>query len=95
MTSPIELVLSARARLDRTGILRYTYATWGEDQLIAYDQILEDAFDLIRQFPDIGHPIDGRPSNIREYVLRHHTIVYRRETERVVILRVVNPRRRR
>jgi plasmid stabilization system protein ParE len=95
MTSRIELVVSARAEQDRTGILRYTYSTWGEQQLIAYDRILEQAFDRIRLFPDIGHPVEGKPSNIHEYVLPHHVIQYRREPKRVVILRLMNPRRRR
>lgn len=60
-----------------------------------YRRVLDETFERISVFPEIGHPVDGRPSNIREYHIRHHLIQYRREPDRVVILRVVNPRRQR
>lgn len=95
MTSPIRLDYAARALRDIRFILQYTEDTWGSQQEDLYRQILRDAFERIRDFPDIGHPVEGKPSNFREYHLRHHVIQYRREPDRVVILRVVNPRRRR
>lgn len=95
MTSRIELIISPRARREWSGILQYTLKTWGSGQRDAYDQILVNAFDLIRDFPDIGHPVEGRPSNIRAFHLKYHVIQYRREADRVVILRLVNPRRQR
>ncbi|MBA2469754.1 MAG: type II toxin-antitoxin system RelE/ParE family toxin [Chloroflexia bacterium] len=95
MTSNIRLVISAQARAQIEDIGQYTLKIWGSGQRGIYDQILDDAFHLIQQFPDIGHPAEGQPSNVREYHLRHHVIQYRREPERVVILRIVNPRRRR
>ncbi len=93
MTSPIRLDYAARALRDLRFILQYTEDTWGSDQEEVYRQILQNAFERIRTFPEIGHPAEGRPPNIREYHLRHHVIQYRREADRVVILRIVNPRR--
>jgi toxin ParE1/3/4 len=93
--SRIDLEFQAVAEEDIADILQYTLQRWGEEQLEAYWSILWDAFQHIRRFPDIGHTVEGRPSNIREYVLPNHVIHYQREPERVVILRIVNPRRRR
>jgi plasmid stabilization system protein ParE len=69
--------------------------TWGPEQRDRYDQILEEAFDRLREFPDLGLPVPGKPSSIREMILEHHIIQYRREAERVVILRIVGHRQRR
>ena len=95
MTSSIELVVSPRAQCDREGILRYPRKTWGPEQRDRYDQILEDGFDRIRQFPDLGLAAPGKSSTIRELILEHHIIQYRREAERVVILRIAGHRQRR
>ena len=95
MTSPIRLSVAPRAQRDRASILQYTLVTWGADQRDVYDEILDDAFRRVQAFPDIGHPIEGKPSNLREYHLEHHVIQYRRAPDAVVILRIVNPRRRR
>jgi plasmid stabilization system protein ParE len=95
MTSRISLQIAPRAQRDRQAILHYTFKTRGSGQRDIYDQILDDAFHLIQEFPDIGHPAQGRSSDIREFHLEHHVIQYRREADRVVILRNMNPRRRR
>jgi plasmid stabilization system protein ParE len=95
MTSSIEVAVSVRARADTEDVLQYTAETWGTGQRDRYEDILYAAFERIGVFPEIGHPVEGRPSNIREFHLRHHIIQYRREPERVIILRIVNPRRRR
>ncbi len=94
MTSRISLIVTPRAQRDRQSILQYTLTTWGSGQRDEYDEILDNAFDLIHHFPDIGHPAGGRPSSIREFHLKYHVIQYRREPDRVVILRIINPRRR-
>jgi len=95
MTSLIRLEYAAQALRDIRFILQYTEDMWGSDQEEAYRQLLRDAFVRIQSFPEIGHPAEGQASNVREYHLRHHVIQYRREPDRVVILRIVNPRRRR
>ncbi|MGI8964154.1 MAG: type II toxin-antitoxin system RelE/ParE family toxin [Thermomicrobiales bacterium] len=93
MTSSISLGYSRRALSNITEIFQYTHDTWGSDQEGRYKDILDNAFDLIQRFPDIGHPVEGRQSSIRAYHLRHHIIEYRREPDRIVILRIVSPRR--
>jgi len=95
MTSNIDVVLLPRAQWDVREILQYTFDTWGTGQYEAYRKVLDNAFERLGAFPEIGHPAAGRPSSIREYHLEHHVIQYRRELTRVVILRIVSPRRRR
>jgi toxin ParE1/3/4 len=94
MTSPIELIVTPQADRDIRDILQYTIQRWGSGQEDRYRQVLLSALERVRTFPDIGHPAEGRPSNIRIYHLRHHFIQYQREPDKVVILRIINPRRR-
>ncbi len=93
MTSRISLAITARARSHIEDILQYTLKTWDVGQRDRYETILYNAFERIRLYPDIGHPAHGKPADVREYHLPHHIIFYRREPERVVILRIVSPRR--
>ena len=94
MTSNIDVVITRRADKQTREILAYTLKQWGDGQERAYRITLQQAFERIREFPDIGHPIEGRPSNLRIYHLEHHAIEYRREVDRIMILRIINPRRR-
>ena len=84
-----------RADRDARQILAYTEKTWGTGQRDAYQKILEPAYRRIGDFPDIGKPVEDGPPRLRELVLRHHTIVYRRDPNRVTILRIRSHRRRR
>jgi toxin ParE1/3/4 len=95
MTSSIRLDYSNRAVQDIRDILQYTLERWGDEQEERYRQALYDGFHNIRQHPDIGRQAPGRTSNVRELILEHHIIQYRREPERVVILRIVGHRQRR
>ena len=93
MTSSIDVIVMPRARSQIADILQYTLKQWGTGQRDSYEQILYAAFERLGAFPDLGHRADGKPSNIRVYHLEHHNIVYRREPERIVILRIVSMRR--
>ena len=54
----IRLDYAARALRDLRFILQYTEDTWGSDQEEVYRQILQNAFERIRTFPEIGHPVE-------------------------------------
>ena len=95
MKSGIDLIILPEAEQDIVDILQYTLETWGEDQETAYWSTLWDAFQRIQLFPDIGRPQSSSSPYIRELLLAHHSIVYRREPDQIVILRVLNPQRRR
>lgn len=94
MTSSIEVVVSPRALRQFERILDYTERQWGSGQRTVYRKLLENAFRRISDFPEIGRPVADGPPGLRELVLRHHTIVYRRDPEHVTILRIRTHRRR-
>ena len=95
MTSYIEVIVSPRARRQFELILSYTERQWGTGQRAVYRDVLESAFRRIGEFPDIGKRVDDGTPRLRELVLRHHTIVYRRDPDRVTILRIRGHRQRR
>jgi toxin ParE1/3/4 len=94
--SSTDLLISTQAQDDWRQILHYTWQTWGETQRDTYDEVIWNALEHIRRFPEIGHPAPGR-SGEREYVLRHHTIAYQFDAQvnAVTILRIISNRRRR
>jgi plasmid stabilization system protein ParE len=95
MTSSIEVIVSPRARRQFELILSYTERQWGTGQRAVYRDVLEAAFRRIGAFPDVGKSVQNGPPWLRELVLRHHTIVYRRDPDRVTILRIRGHQQRR
>jgi len=95
MKSSIDFIVLPEADKDIADILQYTLETWGEDQEAAYWTVPWEPFKRIRLFPDLGRVRSSDSPTIHELHLAHHTIVYRRELNRIVILRIVNARRRR
>lgn len=93
MKSGTEFIILPEAEDDIADILRYTAQAWGEEQQIRYLAALWDAFKRIQEFSDIGRRRPDLEPTIRELYLTRHTIVYRRESARVSILRIINPRR--
>jgi len=93
MTSSIDVIITPRTRTHIADILQYTLKEWGITQRDRYEAILYSAFERLAVFPDLGHRADGKPSTIRVFHLEHHNIIYRREPGRIVILRIVSPRR--
>ena len=95
MTSSIDVVISPFATRNLENILNYTERQWGTGQRETYQRVLEAAFARIGTYPDIGKPAEDGPPNTRELILKHHTILYLREPDRVTILRIRGHRRRR
>jgi plasmid stabilization system protein ParE len=90
MTSNIEVIVSLRAQRHFELILSFTEQQWGTGQRATYRHVLESAFRRIGDFPDIGKVVENGPPHLRELVLRHHTIVYRRDPDRVTILSILS-----
>lgn len=56
MKSNTKLAISVAAHKDWRQILHYTRRIWGEDQVEVYDEVLWNAFQRIKSFPEIGRP---------------------------------------
>jgi len=95
MTSNTDLIILPEADRGIADILQYTLETWGEEQEAGDWSVLWDAIKRIRLFPEVGRPQSIDSTHIRELHLMHHTIVHRPEPGRIMILRILNPRRRR
>lgn len=89
---PLPLKLSPRARQDFVDILRYTGETWGESQLLAYRDKINDALTAIAQNPKLGHDRFDLPSTHLAYLVGSHIIVYRIIGDSIGIVRVLHQR---
>jgi toxin ParE1/3/4 len=88
----LPLKLSPKARQDIHDILRYTGETWGQAQLLAYCDKINDALEAISRTPEIGHGRDDLPSTHLAYLVGSHIIVYRVSAEGIGIVRVLHQR---
>lgn len=93
MTSSIRLVITPGAERDVENIAQYTLERWGSRQVATYRSVLYAAFRRIQTFPEPGRVVSPDDPDLRELVLDHHTIIYRRDPDAVTIPRVVSPRR--
>ncbi len=90
MKSATNLWILPEARTDIDEIYQYTMTNWDMDQAEKYQLLLDEAFQRIKQFPELGKDAG---SGVRELVLRHHIVLYRYDDDTVSILRVLNPLR--
>ena len=74
---PLSLYLSPKAEQDFIDILRYTGETWGESQLLAYRDKINDALQTISCNPQLGHRRDDLPATHMIYLVGSHIIIYR------------------
>ena len=87
-----KIVLSPRARQDFIDILRYTGETWGQGQLHAYRDKLNDALQLIGRNPAMGHRSPELPETHRLYFVGSHVIVYRDQDSSMAVVRILHQR---
>jgi len=77
LPSDVALILSPQAEEGFTDILQYTLDTWGEVRTYAYRAILDKAFLVIQQNPQIGHVRSELSAAHRLFPAGRHIIVYR------------------
>lgn len=94
MSSPSgwPVTLSPRARQDFVDILRYTGETWGQAQLLAYRDKVDDALQALGSDPQRGHHRDDLPARHWAYLVGSHVIVYRVRGDGVAIVRILHQR---
>jgi toxin ParE1/3/4 len=89
---PSTLKLSPRARQDFIDILRFTGETWGQNQLLAYRDKINEALQAIGNNPQLGHHRDDLPATHLAYLAGSHVIVYRTETGGIGVVRILQQR---
>lgn len=88
----LPLKLSPKARQDIIDILRYTGETWGQPQLLAYRDKINDALQALGQNAQLGHPRNDLPRGFHAYLVGSHVIVYRIEVASVGVVRILHRR---
>ena len=89
---PLPVKLAPKARQDFIDILRYTGETWGQAQLLAYRDKINDALQAISQNPQLGHGCNGLPATHLAYLVGSHVIVYRVGTDSLGVVRILHQR---
>ena len=93
MTDPgLKVVLSKKARQDFLNILRYTAEQWGKDQLEKYRGKIDAAIQKIAGNPAIGASRNDLDEPYRTFPVGVHVIVYRQQSHRIRILRILHQR---
>lgn len=88
----LPLKLSPKARQDFVDILRYTGETWGQNQLLVYRDMIDDALKAISNNPGLGHGRNDLPSTHLAYLVGSHIIVYRVGGDSIGIVRILHQR---
>ena len=65
---------------------------FGFAQALKYHAGLESRFELIAQFPRIGHPAYDLEPGLYQFLYRSHMIFYMIEPDHVLVARVLNAR---
>ena len=79
---PLLITLSPKAQQDFIGILHCTGETWGEAQLLAYRNKINEALQVISANPQRGRQRDDLLSAYFPYSVGSHVIVYRLKKRR-------------
>jgi toxin ParE1/3/4 len=94
MSSPrtIRVELAPRARQDFEDILRYTAETWGQPQMLAYRDKIDDALQAISRNPQLGHRRSDLPPTHLAYLVGSHIIIYRLGDDKLGVVRILHER---
>lgn len=84
--------LSPKAQQDFIDILRFTGETWGQNQLLAYRDKINEALRAISDNPQLGHRRDDLPSTHLAYLVGAHVIVYRVGADNIGVVRILHQR---
>jgi toxin ParE1/3/4 len=86
------LTLSARAQRDYRSILLQSKRTWGEQQMLAYEEQLHRALTNLAMFPEMGTRRDDLKPGIRALTVEAHVVLYRVRNDRIAVARIVHGR---
>ncbi|MGB0719545.1 MAG: type II toxin-antitoxin system RelE/ParE family toxin [Bdellovibrionales bacterium] len=86
----LKYTLTPLAEQDIEDILDYSARQFGLEQAAKYYNSLRRSFDLLIDNPRIGRDDKNAGFGMRRYVHEKHSIYYRIEDDRILILRVMH-----
>ena len=72
--------------------MRYTGERWGQAQLLAYRDKIDEALQSIAHNPQLGHHRSDLPTTLRAYVVGSHLIVYQGDENGIGVARILHQR---
>jgi toxin ParE1/3/4 len=84
------LVITAGARRDLRGILRFTERRWGSGQKATYKARLDEAMHGLLVHPFRGQPRDDLSSGLHGLTVSAHIVFYRVSERDVTIVRILH-----
>src|SRR5689334_8449689 len=81
-----QIEFSILAQKDISDILTYTLDSWGDDQFVSYQALLDKAFAILIHNPHIGRADD----RLRTYSVGSHRIFYRTAGQTIYVMRVLH-----
>lgn len=86
-----KVVFSFYAQCDVDDILQYTVTAWGDAQMIAYKETLNNGLNLLRQLPTLGKQFAVSNNELmRIFPVGEHNIIYSYNDLSIHIMRVVH-----
>lgn len=86
-----KFVLSAKAKSDLIQIAKYTQVTWGKTQRNDYLKVLDNAFQLLADEPEIGINCDYIREGYSKYPQASHVIYYKQhKVNQILIVRILH-----
>jgi len=85
--------LTNQAKADLKSIAAYTQRKWGKDQRKIYVQLLDDAFHMLSDAPELGNKCDFIKPDYRKFPVSNHIIFYRNISQlKIEFVRILHKR---
>ncbi|MEP7269606.1 MAG: type II toxin-antitoxin system RelE/ParE family toxin [Saprospiraceae bacterium] len=88
----MKMEFSNEAVEDLADILAYTILEYGNIQAEKYTNAFKDAFNLIQEFPQIGHSRPDLEQDFKSYKSGQHLIIYFIGLETIFVVRILHQR---
>ncbi len=86
-------ILSAQAEADLDEIWDYSFEHWGREQANQYTRKIHEALCLLGRSPRAGVACDDIAMGYRKFSIAMHSIYYRIDSPRPMIMRILHQRR--
>ncbi|MGB3307518.1 MAG: type II toxin-antitoxin system RelE/ParE family toxin [Thermomicrobiales bacterium] len=94
MSGPRTRIIHPNADHDLINLLERSCDVWGERQALIYARLIDKALETITAFPQIGQRRDDLNPGLRTHPVGHHLILYEERERAIVVLRIVDQRKR-
>jgi toxin ParE1/3/4 len=84
--------LTEGAQQDYDDILLYGLRTWGVEQTRRYQDVIDEAIEMLSDYPEFGRRRDDLFAGCRQRPVEHHVIYYCIEHDSIVVVNILHER---